>query len=563
MSKSSLTLRWTRSCLLLLVAFSTLVSGQSQDAASPPALIAYQGYLVDGNGAPLGADAPRNYDVVFRIYDDLGTDYWTEGQTVTVDKGYFSVMLGEGTQVGNEPRPALATVFTGASAANRLIGFTVKRIGAGNPPADVELRPRVKLVTAPYAFLAENAMKAQSLASSSGSSVVSVKGANVGINNADPASALDVAGDVTAQSLTAGVAHIGTSGAWAAFKNVNVIGNNAALSQNADASRTVLMARTGGTVDFAFSGSAAVVSVTGDGAVTATKFVGSVAGGSITGTVPDAALTRNVALLSADQTFSGALTLNGTVNIGGAQYLGDHNIYLRGSPDRNHGLGYNSDADGPALYGYSGGVLKTTINADKEVMRWTSDGRIGIGTSSPGKALHVKSGQDTQLKLEKNGVSRAWEIGTDFNGNLGFASIVGATYGKSSYISYGDGQYYVNSDARLKTDVEPIDGALEKTLKLRPVSYHFKTDDAGAMRSLGFLAQEIEGVLPEVTDENKGVKSVAYSEIVPVTVGAIQQLHAESERKERQIQELKSELQSLRAMVEKLAIRDNASTTGR
>ena len=44
--------------------------GQLQAAdANPPERMTYQGYLVDGNGDPLGKDVPANYDVVFRIYD--------------------------------------------------------------------------------------------------------------------------------------------------------------------------------------------------------------------------------------------------------------------------------------------------------------------------------------------------------------------------------------------------------------------------------------------------------------------------------------------------------------
>ena len=70
--------------------------------SAPPDRVAYQGYLVDGNGDPLGNSVPANYDVVFRIYNvkQGGTTdniLWAEQQTVTVDKGYFSVLLGEGS----------------------------------------------------------------------------------------------------------------------------------------------------------------------------------------------------------------------------------------------------------------------------------------------------------------------------------------------------------------------------------------------------------------------------------------------------------------------------------
>jgi microcystin-dependent protein len=121
----------------------------------------YQGYLVDANGTALGNSAPKNYDVVFRIYDDqsAGNNLWAEQQTLTVDKGYFSVLLGEGSQVGSEPRPALSSLFASATASDRFVEITVKGIGSGG--ADSTILPRLRLLTSPYAFLAQRALNLQ------------------------------------------------------------------------------------------------------------------------------------------------------------------------------------------------------------------------------------------------------------------------------------------------------------------------------------------------------------------------------------------------------------------
>ena len=56
--------------VLVVGAFALGQAGQIHAAdANPPELMTYQGYLVDGNGDPLGAGATANYDVVFRIYE--------------------------------------------------------------------------------------------------------------------------------------------------------------------------------------------------------------------------------------------------------------------------------------------------------------------------------------------------------------------------------------------------------------------------------------------------------------------------------------------------------------
>lgn len=138
---------------------------QAQATSNPPERLTYQGYVVDANGKVLGETAPKNYDVVFRIFDAQtgGTVKWAEQQTVTVDKGYFSVLLGEGTSVG-QPRPDLNVVFAGADASDRYVEITVK--GIGTP--DATIAPRLRLLTSPYAFLARNA---NSIVTSTGQSL--------------------------------------------------------------------------------------------------------------------------------------------------------------------------------------------------------------------------------------------------------------------------------------------------------------------------------------------------------------------------------------------------------
>jgi hypothetical protein len=170
----------------VFVFLAILICGVAHAADSnPPERMTYQGFLVDGNGNALAPSAPKNYDVIFRIYDSQsgGNLKWSEQQTVTVDKGYFSILLGEGSQVGSESHAALSTIFTGADASDRFVGLTVKGIGAGN--SDVDIMPRLRLLTSPYTFLARNSVNAANLANSASSQIVTVSGSNVGINKAN------------------------------------------------------------------------------------------------------------------------------------------------------------------------------------------------------------------------------------------------------------------------------------------------------------------------------------------------------------------------------------------
>ena len=179
-------------CLVLMLAPAACL-GQGP---TPPEVLPYQGTLVNGDGEPLGSPTPKNYDVVFRIFDDpsSGNLLWSEQQTVTVDGGRYSVQLGLGGQTGTEPRPGLATIFRSLTASDRYLETTVKGVGPGR--ADSTMLPRVRLLPSAYALVSQYARTAERLLNSGNSRVLSVVGNRVGINTTNPATGLDVAGNV-------------------------------------------------------------------------------------------------------------------------------------------------------------------------------------------------------------------------------------------------------------------------------------------------------------------------------------------------------------------------------
>ena len=80
------------------------------------------------------------------------------------------------------------------------------------------------------------------------------------------------------------------------------------------------------------------------------------------------------------------------------------------------------------------------------------------------------------------------------------------------------------SDERLKSNIETIQGGLEKVEQLRGVTYTRDERD-----NIGVIAQEIEKVLPEIVltaDDEMGTKSVDYSRITAVLIEAVKELSA-------------------------------------
>ena len=180
-------------------------------------------------------------------------------------------------------------------------------------------------------------------------------------------------------------------------------------------------------------------------------------------------------------------------------------------------------------------------------------------------------------------VSRAGVYGfsTDNYGVIGSSNTNNGIYGTSVSGSAGyfagnvvvTGTFSNPSDARYKTNIVALNNALEEILALRGVTYDYKRDDFKAMnfpqgKQVGFIAQELEKVLPELVHTDKeGYKSVDYIHVVPVLVEAIkaQQQKIDAQGKQlAEIAELKSQLAALTASLHELkAAQDKVKTAAK
>ena len=90
----------------------------------------------------------------------------------------------------------------------------------------------------------------------------------------------------------------------------------------------------------------------------------------------------------------------------------------------------------------------------------------------------------------------------------------------------------LTSDIRLKTNIEPIEDALNKVLTLNGFTYNFneiaeKLGLDSAIRHSGVSAQEVQAVLPEVISAagiGKDYIAVKYDKIVPLLIEAVKEL---------------------------------------
>ncbi len=220
---------------LAKVAFAFLLwlaaPGPARAQTSIPTLINYQGELTDNLGSPVPSGT---YVVEFRIWDHptqqgQGNYIWGRAFPLHVAaNGLFNVLLSnDGAALSTWPgAPAVADLLEAFAGPDRYLGLRVTDNPQGAIPTPVEISPRQRLVSAPYAVrasaaaIAQRATDADSLGGVKAASYVqmpgnlrghvvpafadgaltdsalSASGINkIGINKTSPTQALDVSGN--------------------------------------------------------------------------------------------------------------------------------------------------------------------------------------------------------------------------------------------------------------------------------------------------------------------------------------------------------------------------------
>ena len=255
-----------------------------------------------------------------------------------------------------------------------------------------------------------------------------------------------------------------------------------------------------------------------------------------------------------------------------------HNTSINGS---GHGLAVRADGGDPFVV-FSDGIRRLTVKNDGSVV-------IGTNTVPSNSRLQIEGSgaYDAMLRLNNigtNGASffmgstnSAWGGGTNENlfvmghgapasaniditidesGRLGIGTtepsqkldVVGTgrfrntttgTVQNAVYQTYDGTLITGSSDIRLKENIEPLKGSLEKINQLQGVSFNWKAEPSMG-RSIGFIAQEFEKIVPELvfTNQTDGYKGINYAEVSALLVEAMKE-------QQKTIEELKSRIEAL------------------
>jgi hypothetical protein len=115
----------------------------------------------------------------------------------------------------------------------------------------------------------------------------------------------------------------------------------------------------------------------------------------------------------------------------------------------------------------------------------------------------------------------------------------------------------VSSSIRYKEDVQPMDGASERLLQLRPVTFRYKKPTAAGEKPVqyGLIAEEVALVFPElvVRDKNGQPETVAYHLLASLLLNELQKDHARLDEQKQQIALLQAQAAEVDSLKAKLA----------
>lgn len=155
-------------------------------------------------------------------------------------------------------------------------------------------------------------------------------------------------------------------------------------------------------------------------------------------------------------------------------------------------------------------------------LRDVGDGRIAIERDTGGVYLAVKSDGTASMTY------------ANFSARLDFQADRNLVYYVDNVATWTPGTGMI-SDARHKRDVKPLNGpdSLAAVQLLQGVSYHWVKDLMGPQEDLGFLAQDVEKLIPQAVRNVGDTKHLNYVMLIPVLVEAVKVLAARVEELEK------------------------------
>ncbi len=201
-----------------------------------------------------------------------------------------------------------------------------------------------------------------------------------------------------------------------------------------------------------------------------------------------------------------------------------------------------------------------TANGFDALFSNTGSNNIGLGNNA-GVNLTTGSnnidignagvaGDDSKIRIGKVGTQTATFVAGISGVNEGGTISVVTINGNGQLGT----QAAVVSSRRFKKEIKPMDKASEAILGLKPVTFQYKSDNAGTPQ-FGLIAEEVEKVNPDlvVRDEKGEIYTVRYEAVNAMLLNEFLKEHRKVEQQEATITQLKDGMELLTATVKEQA----------
>jgi hypothetical protein len=514
------------SCLFLLLAAPLL------RAQSTPSLMSYQGRVTDAVGALIGDPSPVNRKVVFRLYAAPSGDnaLYAETQTVTISGGEFGVLIGNGAGIAGSPGPdaqastlkTLSDIINSGTNSSLYLGVTVDD---GTTAVDPEIAPRQQMVSGAFALRAK---VAETVAGGAVTTTMigdgQVSTGKIASGAVDSSRILDstiVSTDIANSAITAAKLDTGTIGLWTpqgssvyrSSGNVGIGEANPVFPLNFASTlgdKISLFGNSGNHYGFGIQSSVLQIHSVTSSSDIAFGYGNSSSSSSFTETmrvkgngnvgIGTNAPSEKLSIQDGKLWFTTATTNGDNGGIGGTMANNDFWRIFGAGSDNNGALYIDTydDANDPIIFRQVAGP--PTNGTAYERMRISSNGYLGIGTSSPGAPLHVANTLtytfNQQSYLANNGAG-------DWNSDQTAAVSIRAD-GRINT----NAEFNVISDSRIKTDLKVTDSAkdLGTLCAIEVTDYRLKDTIAGGAKPYKkVIAQQLETVFPQAVNQEVGV----------------------------------------------------------
>ncbi len=194
-----------------------------------------------------------------------------------------------------------------------------------------------------------------------------------------------------------------------------------------------------------------------------------------------------------------------------------------------NGFFTNLSVTGPVSAALSNGYIfrggTNNISEATSTLFVADSGKVGVGSSTPSEKLSVEG----NLLVSGNIVSPKFSNLNDTDGSsdermLCFNSLSNSVVVDNNGNCYG----YMNanySDIKLKTNIATVTSVLDKVSQLTTVNFNWIDEKRGTTTQLGYIAQDVEKVFPEVVrEDNNGFLKVNYLSLSAIYANAIKEL---------------------------------------